>query len=308
MFRKSFAVAAFVALCSPAFGAPAPALVDSAWIEANSCKTGVAVVDIRASKPAFRVSRIPCSVHAPFREGWRVTANGVPGMLPTAVDLEKLIGGLGIDNKTQVVVVSAGETSVDLSSAARVYWTFKAMGHDAVSLLNGGFAGFPAGKLQKGKPGDPRPAATFKAHPRPEMVATAADVEGAAGAGILLVDNRATDLYLGINQVASVARRGTIPGAGNLPRNWLVDRAGMLHTPEDLKAIFAVAGISTGSPMITFDNTGTMGALGWFAAHELLGNGNVRLYDGSMAEWAKDPSRPVEDRAKLPGAEVGAGE
>lgn len=308
MFRKSVVVAAFMVLCGPAFGASAPALVDSAWVEANSCEAGVAVVDIRASRPAFRVSRIPCSIHAPFREGWRVAVGGVPGMLPPASDLANFIGGLGIDNKTHVVVASAGETSVDLSTAARVYWTFKVMGHDAVSLLNAGFAGFSPAKLQKGRPGDPRPAAAFRTNPRMEMVATIADVEAAAGSGTLLVDNRATDLYLGINQVASVAQRGTIPGARNLPRNWLVNRAGVLHGPEDLKAIFAVAGIPTAGPMITFDNTGTMGALGWFAAHELLGNADVRVYDGSMAEWAKDPARPVEDRAKLPSAGVGAGE
>ena len=81
------------------------------------------------------------------KAGWRVTRNGVPFMLPTAAELEKLIGELGIDEDTHVVVVPAGVNVLDFGSAARTYWTLKIAGVGKVSILDGGFAAWQAAGL-----------------------------------------------------------------------------------------------------------------------------------------------------------------
>ena len=60
--------------------------------------------------------------------GWRVTRSGIPFQLPTTAELEKLIGELGIDEDSHVVVVPAGVHATDFGSAARVYWTLKVAG------------------------------------------------------------------------------------------------------------------------------------------------------------------------------------
>src|SRR3546814_3005161 len=72
-----------------------------------------------------------------LRSGWRTEMDGVPAQLPRQETLEALIGELGIANDSHVVVVSAGTDALDISSAARVYWTFKVIGHDRVSILDG---------------------------------------------------------------------------------------------------------------------------------------------------------------------------
>ena len=112
-------------------------------------------------------------------------------MLPSVTELERLIGGLGIDASTRVVIAPLGEHAKSMASAARLYWTFKALGHDRVSILNSGTRGYAADKSRAMATGAVDPVAkTFRARPREEMLATSADVAEAAAEGALLVDYR----------------------------------------------------------------------------------------------------------------------
>ena len=90
---------------------------------------------------AYAAAHIPGSVHSDYdKAGWRVTRNNVPFMVPTVPELEKLIGDLGIDEASHVVVVPAGVNVLDFGSAARTYWTLKYVGVKDVSILDGGLA------------------------------------------------------------------------------------------------------------------------------------------------------------------------
>ena len=108
------------------------------------------MLDIRSAidgggAEAYAKAHIPGAVHSDYdKAGWRVTRNGVPFMLPTTAELEKLIGETGIDEDNHVVIVPAGVSATDFGSAARVYWTLKVAGHPAVSILDGGFAAWQA--------------------------------------------------------------------------------------------------------------------------------------------------------------------
>ena len=61
-------------------------------------------------------------------------------MLPPVEQISSLIGGLGIDNEDHVLLIPFGTSSSKMGTATRVYWTFKVLGHDKVSILNGGMA------------------------------------------------------------------------------------------------------------------------------------------------------------------------
>ena len=90
---------------------------------------------------AYAAGHIHGSVQSDYdKAGWRVTRNNVPFMVPTVPELEKLIGDLGIDGATHVVVVPAGVNVLDFGSAARTYWTLKYVGVKNVSILDGGIA------------------------------------------------------------------------------------------------------------------------------------------------------------------------
>ncbi len=112
------------------------------------------------------------------------------------------------------------------------------------------------------------------------------------GSGGALLDLRPESQYSGDAGPRLLARKGTIPGARNLPLDRLT-RGGAFKTPVALAAIFAEAEAARSEPLTCFCNTGHMAALGWFVAYELLGNTEGRLYDGSMAAWSADPDREM---------------
>ena len=271
-------------------------LVDAAWLGARSCEDGMVVLDLRESARSLERGRVPCAVHAPYGSlEWRVERNGVVGMLPDAEHLAALIGGLGVGNSDHVVVVGPGGSAGAMTLATRVYWTFKAAGHDVVSLLDGGFSIYRAagGKVEKGELMPP-PRASYAVRLRVDLVADAADVATPGVAA--LIDSRLSDQYAGINRPRIVARGGTLPGAENVPITWLTRPDGRFQPAEVLAAIGENTGLSAKAPLITFCNSGQMASLDWFVAHELLGNEKARLYDGSMIDWAQDEARPVERR------------
>jgi thiosulfate/3-mercaptopyruvate sulfurtransferase len=309
--RPRLAAAGLVALLlgiGNAAWADAEPLVDVDWIKANSCADKVRVLDIRndldgGSRTDYLRGHIPCSVYTDYlKGGWRAEdKNKVPGQLASVDKLEALIGGLGIGNETHVVIVPAGKNALDMGSAARMYWTFKVLGHDSVSILNGGLAAYTKDEknpLAKGSE-QPEPQ-TFNAKVREEMIVDKDDVKAAVEAGTLLVDNRPHDQYVGINRHPKAARSGTIPNAENLPENWLTDNnGGSFRDVETLKKLYALAEVPTDGAQINFCNTGHWAALGWFASHELLGNDEAKVYDGSMLEWSGDASAPMEQKVSF---------
>ena len=281
----------------------APPLVDPAWIKDHIGKPGVVFLDVRGSAGAFRAGHIPGAVFTSYgRDNWRVKINKVPGMLPPVKDLEKLIGRLGIGNKDHVVLVPGGYSSGEMGVATRIYWTFKVLGYDKVSILDSGMVGYAS---DRGNPiektfAQPEPK-TFKSNFRAEYLATAEDIKKAlAGDGTALLDNRPNDQYLGINKSGSVIRNGTLKGAVNLPGIWTtVNNGGKFRTADALRRLYAAAKAPTEGKAITFCSTGHWASLGWFVNSELLGNKNTKLYDGSMADWSRDPANPMDQRVKL---------
>ena len=306
--RKQLIVLVAGALLALATGAhaahAAQPLVDAAWVKDNIAKPGVVFLDVRGKIDYMR-GHIPGALNTSLgRDGWRVRdASGVPGMLGKPDDLAKLIGGFGIDNSTHVVLVPWGYSTGDMGTATRIYWTFKVLGHDAVSIVNGGMAAYTdvAGNpLEKGRMKTKPPAKTFAVNLRADMIATKGDVKMAMGNGTPLVDNRPSSQYLGVTQSGAAARPGTIPGAKNLPQDWLTENGGgEFRDKSALAKLFELAGLPTEGDVITFCNTGYMASVGWFATSEVLDNKKAKMYDGSLAEWTADKDLPVQSAISL---------
>jgi len=277
-------------------------LVDGDWLENNLNKSDVVVLDIRnkidkGSREIYEKGHIPGAIYSNYTdEGWRTTKNEVVGMLPDQADLEALIGGLGIGNDDHVVIVPAGVSATDYGSATRIYWTFKVLGHDDVSILNGGYALWSGQGRATEVGSNRRQPKTFTAHMRPELVATRDDVAQVVktGGGTVLVDDRIRVQYLGEKKSPQVERFGGIPGARNVPADEFYNESTQeFAKTEQLRQMWRDAGIDEDSEQITYCNTGHWGSLGWFASHELLDNKRTRLYDGSLAEWSRQKDLPM---------------
>ncbi len=278
-------------------------LVDVAWIKDHSCDANVRVLDIRnpldgGSRTDYLKGHIPCAVHTDYlKGGWRGLVNKVPGQLPPTDKISKLIGDLGIDNKTHVVIYHHGKSALDMGSATRVYWTMKVLGHDNVSILNGGYLAYAKVKGNKIEKGNNKvEAKTFNASLRKDMLVSAMDVKNTLNDGkTTLVDLRPQHQYIGINRHAKSSRNGTIPGAKNLPESWMtVNGGGTFRNKSDLSKLYKIAKIDPNSEQINFCNTGHWASVGWFVSSEVMGNSKAKLYDGSMVEWTNKTDLPME--------------
>lgn len=223
-------------------------------------------------------------------------------MLPENFDkLISHIGSLGIDDNAHVILVPPGKHYYDVGWATRIYWTFKLLGHEQVSILNGGMAAWlqdAANLLQSGQV-TAKPA-NFKAHWNKKILASAEDVKMANKNHVLLVDGRPEDQYAGINRHPRASESGTLPGALNLPTGWItVNNGGVFRNRSQLEQLYKLASVPTSGRQINFCNTGQLGSIGWFVSSEIFGNKDARLYAGSMVEWTLSKAGLVDQKIKL---------
>ena len=295
----SLVLALVIGVAAPAAADSVSPLVDAQWLKANAAQENVVVLDIRDGIEGSDLGSEPYiegAVVAPYGgAGWRTEIDGVPGMLPPVDEIVDLIGSLGIDNDDHVVIVPWGTDSTEFASATRVYWTFKYLGHDAVSILDGGWRQYDAA-------GGPRSAIAAKPQPvefsyrlQDDILATTEDVAAALKAGVALVDGRPAEQFEGRSKSPVVRTAGTIPGAVNIEHSDLYSAEhGRFAEAETVEALASRVGLGADKKNITFCNTGHWASIAWFALSEVLGNKNTRMYDGSMAAWTADPSRPVQ--------------
>lgn len=274
-------------------------LVDTDWLQQHLEDPNLKIIDVRSGidgtdAAGFAAGHIPGAAYASYTAaGWRAAEGNVPGKLPAIEQLESLIGSLGVDGDDSVVIVPAGVSSTDFGSAARVYWTFKYLGHEDVAILNGGYRAWveSGGAVETGA-ANPTPA-TFNANPQPALIADTSEVEDALAAGEQLVDARPANQYSGEAKHPASLSAGTIPGAASLEERLLVENGSAYFIDADeVSRLIEAAGIRTDGPAISFCNTGHWAATSWFALSEVAGI-ETALYDGSMTEWTQDTARPL---------------
>ena len=301
--RRSVSFAfACVATFAWAQAAAAQPLVSTGWLKQHLNDKNLVVIDVYDGdqRAAFASGHIPGAVFTDFlHDGWRTKVGTVPEMLPPPAVAAKFIGSLGVNNRSHVVVVPGGREKADFNATARVYWTFKVLGHENVSLLDGGDKAWFADASDPVATGPSTPhAGKFVAHLRRDYLATSADVTRALHSrDVKLVDARPPAQYEGKAKNPIVRIAGTIPGAVSVPAESLAAADGT--KPADMATIdaaLAKAGIAAKGKQISFCNTGHLAAGTWFVLREVKGNKNVKLYDGSMVEWAADPKRPVANQ------------
>lgn len=273
-------------------------LVDAAWLEQHLGNESLVVIDVRdpvESVAAYDSAHIPGALKAPYGgAGWRMEIEGVPGQFPGVEATSALIGNLGISNDDHVVIVSQGTNASEFGAATRVYWTFKVLGHDAVSILDGGARAWEAAGGDVTAEATVLEPATFTANFQQHLLATTADVEAALADGTTLVDGRPAAQYRGEGKSPVVRIAGTIPGAVNIDNGVLYNaESASFVSAETVTQLASGVGLEADEANIAFCNTGHWASIAWFALSEVQGNKNTRMYDGSMAEWAADESRPV---------------
>jgi thiosulfate/3-mercaptopyruvate sulfurtransferase len=295
---RPLAAAALIAfaLAIPGHAETVTPLVSAGWLKAHLNTPDVFVLDIRPAADGMNVYRkghIPGAIHGDYdKAGWRVERGGVPFLLPTVPELEKLIGELGIDEDTHVVVVPAGQNYSDFGAGARIYWTLKVAGLTKVSILDGGYAGWVAdGNAVEADAAKSLPK-IFTATLNKALMAETAEVQKIAqSGGATLVDSRPATFFAGKQKAPASKAYGHIPGAVNIDSATFYDTATNRLKPQAQLAL--VAATLPGGPTVAYCNTGHWAATDWFVLSEILGRTDVKLYYGSMVDWTSDISRPL---------------
>ena len=302
----------FILLCTVGFwlniGWAAAPLLSASELSAllkqpQSQTTPVRVIDIRKAA-SYKDNHIEIASNAPFEE-WRGSATN-PAQLPSLDKLTQLMQKHGLTANTPTVLVSTGVDSIDFGTAAWVYWVLKEHGIKEVSILNGGMkAWLHAGLLYDDEVIKITPS-TFVPVRSGKWTADRAEVAKAVNSGqVVVMDSRPEAFFNGDTRHALVKVPGTIKGASNLSfEKWFIPNNPNFASfvpPDTAKKVWAAAGVKPQTPTIAFCNTGHWSAINWFAASELLGQPNAKLYAGSMQDWSQDASLPmsnVPNRAK----------
>jgi len=274
------------------------AVVTTEWLAKHLGESDLRVVDGTWHMPqANRDARAEFeAAHVPGATFFDIDAisdrnTTLPHMLPPVAQFEAAVGALGIGGGDRVVVYDVR----GVVSAARVWWTFRAFGHDAVAVLDGGLKKWRAeGRPLERGAASPR-AATFTARPRPELVhdldAMRANI-GSRAAQVL--DARSPGRFAGTEpEPRAGLRGGHIPGSLNLPYETLYEADGTLKSPDALRGAVAAAGVDLGRPIVTTCGSGVTASVLALALY-LLDRRDVAVYDGSWSEWGGRADTPIE--------------
>ena len=264
-------------------------LDDPAWAIVD-CRFSLA--DTERGRRDYLAAHIPGALYAHLDEdlsGPVITGQTGRHPLPDPDDFARALGEWGIGGGVQVVVYDDSTGGI----AARLWWMLRWLGHDAVAVLDGGWAMWLNGKLPYRGGSESRPARRFEARPRPNLTVDTATVESMSRERpAWLFDSRTADRYRGENETIDPVA-GHIPGAINAAYPDNVGPDGLFLSKEALRIRFET--LLQGAPV---GQTAFYCGSGVTAAHNLLalvhaGLGDGRLYAGSWSEWIVDPARPV---------------
>jgi thiosulfate/3-mercaptopyruvate sulfurtransferase len=216
-------------------------------------------------------------------------SSGLPHMLPSPAVFERAVSDLGITNDDTVVAYDGA----GVFSSPRLWWTFRVFGHDSVAVLDGGFPAWKDAGLPVESGDQPiSQRANFRAQLRRELVSNLEEVEGTNDQ---LVDARPAARFLGqAPEPRPGLRSGSVLGSRNMPQASFLREGKFVLPPQQLRALFGEARVDPLKPMIALCGSG-MTACTVALGAAVLGNEDVRVYDGSWAEYGKityTPRRP----------------
>ena len=284
-----------------AFALPASAqdvLVTTDWVHENARNPKVRLVEVSVDPGVYEKGHVQGAVGFKWHSE---LCDPVGRDIVSRENFEKLCSRAGITPETTVILYGDNNNWF----ACWGLWIFKIYGHKDVRIMNGGRIKWD----QEKRPWDtttPAPAATAykSADPDLSLRARLADVlkavEGKEPAA--LIDVRSPDEFAGkiiapagIQELA--IRAGHVPGARSVPWSKAANPDGTFKSVDELKKLYAEAGVDGSKPVITYCRIGERSSHTWFVLKFLLGYKDVRNYDGSWTEYGNAVGVPVENPA-----------
>lgn len=212
-------------------------------------------------------------------------------MMPDAAHLERAFGSHGVSDGSRVVLYSIGTPMW----ATRFWWMLQSLGFANAAVLDGGLDKWKLeGRPLETGPAKGYPQAAFTAKPRSGFFVDKHQTLAASSErGTVVVNALGPQFHKGLKP-SRYGRPGRVPGSCNVSAATLLDPQTKAFIPlSEAEAKFKAQGITKEKRVVAYCGGGISATVDLFLLHR-LGYGNLTLYDGSMGEWAKDASLPIE--------------
>lgn len=264
-----------------------PVLVSTAWVAEHAGDDDVALIHVEMTQMQPSDVFLPGAAVLDYHA--IETSEGLAVELPAVEQLVAALEAAGASSDKHIVLYGVGAAHI----AARAFFTLEYLGHDRVSVMDGGFQVWSL---------EGRPTVTEPSSPTPGNLQVDVDVDLLADAswiherlddpGVAVIDARPADQYAGRSN--RDLREGHIPGAGNLYFVELLESEEMprLKPRTEVEALFADAGYAPGATVVSYCQIGMRASYNYLIARHL--GYEVKLYDGSWQEWGADDALPAE--------------
>src|SRR3954451_10617775 len=275
-------------------------LVDAEWVEQHLDDPKVVLVEVDEDTAAYDKNHIRGAVRIDWKQDLQ---DPVRRDFVNKEQFDKLLSEKGIGNDDTVVLYGGNNNWF----ASYAYWYFKLYGHDNIKLLDGGRKKWELDSRELVDEQPSRDKTSYKAKDPNNKIRAFRDEAVEAIGKLNLVDVRSPDEFSGkllapahLPQEQS-QRAGLIPTAKSVPWSKAANDDGTFKSDEERRALYVdEAALDTSKPTIAYCRIGERSSHTWFALHELLGEQDVKNYDGSWTEYGS-PDRPPIGRGARPG-------
>ena len=275
-------------------------LIEIEWLKKNLNNPNVRIIDGTLHMPTsdlnafevFKEKHIPNAVFIDLEEISNQSSN-LPHMMPDNNYFSKKISSLGINNNDHLVIYDM----YGMFSAARIWFMFKAFGHEKVSILNGGFPAWIDSNGEISNQINNLEPTNYKANLNKSLIVNYKEVlDNLLNNKYQIIDARSPDRFSGNSEEPRPGMKsGHIPKSKNLYFNDLIDPSTKKFIKKkEIENLLKKLGIDIKKDIICSCGSGVTACILKFALELLNENKNIKIYDGSWSEWGTKEDSPCE--------------
>lgn len=249
----------------------------------------VGVSSLTSGRQHWQQSHIPGALYLDMFEHLSAPRQNLPYNLPSQASISDVLRNAGVGPETIVVLYGDGY----FSAVTRAWWVLRASGVEDVRILDGGWSRW----IEEGRTVTAAiselPPGSFNGYINSSLIAGKADVLNALNdRSVVLINALSREQHSG-RAGANFGRPGRIPGSLNIPVTDLIHaETGLLKPVEHLEERFRAGGLDKDQKIVAYCGGGISATTLLFAL-QLAGYRYVALYDGSLMEWAINPTLPM---------------